>query len=70
MWHPTMLLLCLIAALTDPRRLDLPFGCWTPDRLRAYLNESKGIPIKRSRIGEILVDEGLRWRHQETWFSE
>jgi transposase len=27
------------AALTDPRRLDLPFGCWTPDRLRAYLNE-------------------------------
>ena len=28
------------------------------------------MPIKRSRIVEILVDEGLRWRHQETWFSE
>src|SRR5947209_34088 len=60
----------LAAALTDPKRLDLPFGCWTLDRLRAYLNERVGIPIKRSRIGEILVDEGLKWRHQETWFGE
>jgi hypothetical protein len=25
----------IAAALTDPRRLDLPVGCWTPDRLRA-----------------------------------
>src|SRR3954447_608206 len=58
------------AALTDPNRLGLPFGCWTLDRLRAYLDEQKGIPIRRSRIGEILVDEGLRWRHQETWFGE
>jgi transposase len=60
----------IAAALTDPKELGLPFGCWTLDRLRDYLNEQKGIPIKRSRIGEILVDEGLRWRHQETWFGE
>jgi transposase len=60
----------IATALTDPKRLGLPFGCWTLDRLRAYLNEQKGIPIKRSRIGEILVDEGLKWRHQETWFGE
>src|SRR5512135_114040 len=60
----------IAAALTDPKSLDLPFGCWTLDRLRAYLNEQKGIPIKRSRIGEILVDEGLKWRQQETWFGE
>src|SRR3954452_24824370 len=60
----------LAAALTDPKRLDLPFGCWTLDRLQAYLNEQKGIPIKRSRIDEILQAEGLRWRHQETWFGE
>jgi transposase len=59
----------IAAALTDPKRLDLPFGCWTLDRLRAYLNEQRGIPIKRSRIGEILVDEGLKWRHQETRFG-
>src|SRR5437588_6679751 len=53
----------IAAALTDPKGLGLPFGCWTLDRLRAYLHEQKGIGIKRSRIGEILVDEGLKWRH-------
>jgi transposase len=57
-------------ALTDPKGLGLPFGCWTLDRLQAYLNEQRGIPIKRSRIDEILLDEGLRWRKQETWFGE
>jgi transposase len=60
----------IAAALSDPKGLGLPFGCWTLDRLRDYLDEQKGIPIKRSRIGEILVDEGLKWRHQETWFGE
>src|SRR3954449_8942459 len=60
----------IAAALSDPKGLGLPFGCWTLDRLRDYLNEQKGIPIKRSRIGETLVDEGLKWRHQETWFGE
>jgi transposase len=58
------------AALTAPKDLGLPFGCWTLDRLRAYLSDRKGIPIKRSRIDEILLDEGLRWRKQETWFGE
>src|SRR5512135_147781 len=60
----------IATALTDPKRLDLPFGCWTLDRLQAYLNEQKGIPIKRSRIDEILLDEGLKWHQQETWFGE
>src|SRR5512135_3204243 len=60
----------IATALTDPKRLALPFGCWTLDRLQASLNEQKGIPIKRSRIDEILLEEGLRWRHQETWFGE
>jgi len=58
------------AALTNPRRLDLPFASWTLDRLVAYLTQEKGIPIKRSRIDELLIDEGLRWRTQETWFGE
>ena len=58
------------ASLTDPRELGLPFGAWTLDRLTAYLNEERGIPIKRSRIGEVLQAEGLRWRTQETWFGE
>lgn len=60
----------IAAALTAPEDLGLPFGCWTLDRLEAYLNEHKGIPIKRSRIDEVLTEEGLRWRHQETWFGE
>jgi transposase len=60
----------IAAALTDPKELGLPFASWTLDRLQAYLNEHKGIPIKRSRIDEILIAEGLRWRHQETWFGE
>ncbi|HZH07865.1 MAG TPA: hypothetical protein VEY69_14420, partial [Lautropia sp.] len=49
---------------------DLPFASWTLDRLAAYLNEQKGIAIKRSRIDEILLKEGLRWRWHETWFGE
>jgi transposase len=57
-------------ALTDPQTLGLPFGCWTLDRLEAYLNEERGLPIKRSRIDELLLAEGLRWRSQETWFGE
>ncbi len=58
------------AALTAPAALDQPFGDWTYDRLAVYLNEVAGIPIRRSRIQEVLVAEGLRWRRQETWFGQ
>ena len=57
-------------ALTPPDHLGLPFGSWTLDRLVAYLTERKGITMKRSRLSELLRDEGLRWRHQEGWFGE
>ena len=60
----------IAAALTSPRSLDLPFASWTLDRLAAYLHERKGIAIRRSRIDEILLREGLRWRRHETWFGE
>jgi transposase len=60
----------IAAALTRPESLGLPFASWTLDRLQAYLAEHKKIPIKRTRIDEILVAEGLRWRRQETWFGE
>jgi transposase len=59
----------IATALTAPRTLGLPFAAWTLDRLAAYLNEHKGIAMKRSRIDEILRQEGLRWRKQETWFG-
>lgn len=60
----------IATALTDPKSLDLPFGSWTLDRLEVHLNERKGISMKRTRIDEILIAEGLRWRSQETWFGE
>jgi transposase len=69
-YAPEQVAIVVATALTDPKTLDLPFASWTLDRLAAHLNERKGIAIKRSRIDEILVHEGLRWRKHETWFGE
>ena len=60
----------IATSLTNPRELGVPFASWTLDRLAAYLHEVKGIPMKRTRIDELLRREGLRWRTQETWFGE
>jgi|SRR5882672_4108527 len=60
----------IATALSDPQQLGQPFACWTLDRPERYLNEEKKIEIKRSRIDELLIAEGLRWRTQETWFGE
>src|SRR5262249_7062945 len=57
-------------ALTDPQTLGLSFASWTLDRLAVYLAEQKGITMKRSRIDELLLAEGLRWCKEETWFGE
>lgn len=57
-------------SLTDPRTLGQPFGAWTLDRLVVYLHAERGIGMKRSRLSELLIAEGLRWRSAETWFSE
>ncbi len=56
-------------ALTDPQTLGQSFGSWTLDRLERYLNDVKQIAIKRSRIDDILLAEGLQWRKHETWFG-
>ena len=55
-------------ALTPPAELGLPFASWTLDRLVAHLS-GKGIGMKRSRIAEFFVQEGLKWRQEETWFG-
>jgi transposase len=60
----------IATALTKPQTLGLPFTSWTLDRLVAYLHEQKGIAMQRSRIDEILLHEGLRWRKHETWFGK
>ena len=69
-YSPDEVAAVIAAALTAPRRLGLPFASWTLDRLAAYLLEHQGIAMRRSRIGEILLAEGLRWRRHETWFGE
>jgi transposase len=56
-------------ALTPPADLGLPFASWTLDRLVAHL-AGQGIAMRRSRISEIFLREGLKWRHEETWFGE
>jgi transposase len=66
-YRPEQVSEVIATALTDPQTLGLPFACWTLDRLQAYLNEVKGIWIKRTRMDELLLAEGLRWRQQETW---
>jgi transposase len=57
----------IAASLTAPHQLGLPFACWPWDRLEASLNAEKKIPIKRSRIDELLSAEGLRGATPETW---
>lgn len=62
--------LAIQTALMDPQTLALPFASWTLDRLVASLKEAKGLQMKRSRLGELLLAEGLRWRKEERWFGE
>src|SRR3954454_8246013 len=56
------------AALSQPAELGLPFASWTLDRLVAYLGE-QGIGMRRGRVSEVLLAEGLKWRQEETWFG-
>jgi transposase len=50
-------------ALTRPADLGLPFASWTLDRLVAHLAE-QGVAMRRSRISEIFLQEGLKWRRE------
>src|SRR3712207_4984325 len=56
------------AALSRPAELGLPFASWTLDRLVNHLGE-RGIGMRRSRVGEVLLAERLKWRQEETWFG-
>lgn len=69
-YTPEQVSALIAAVLTKPQALGLPFANWTLDRLVAYLSEQHGIAMKRSRVDEILIAEGIRWRTQETWFGE
>jgi transposase len=69
-YAPEVVAEVLATSLTPPPQLGQPFGCWSIRRLETYLNEEKGIPIKRNRIDELLLAEGLRWHTQQSWFGE
>jgi transposase len=60
----------IAAAVTNPRDVGQKFNSWTFERLAVYVHEELGFGLKKTRIFEILHEEGLRWRHQETWFGE
>lgn len=60
----------IAAALTNPLAVGQKFGSWTFERLNRYIREELHIHMKKTRMFEILQEEGLRWRHQETWFGE
>lgn len=60
----------IATALSKPADLGLPFGCWTLDRMVDYLHQTHQIGIQRSRLDELLLREGLRWRADESWFGE
>jgi transposase len=69
-YTPEQVSALIAAVLAKPQALGLPFANWTLDRLVAYLSEQHGIAMKRSRVDEILIAEGIRWRTQETWFGD
>ncbi len=49
-------------ASANPQTLGLPFARWTAPRLASYLQQTRGIPIKRTLVGEIMSRAGCRRR--------
>ena len=69
-YQPEVVSEIIQTALSKPRDLGEDYATWTLDRLVDYLHRVKGIRMKRSRISEIFIQEGLSWRHDESWFGE
>lgn len=70
-YDPALVSEIIQTALSRPQDLgEEGYTIWTLDRLVDYLQRVKGIRMKRSRISEIFIAEGLSWRHEETWFGE
>jgi transposase len=60
----------VVTTKTKPAQLGREFGHWTLDRLVEYANTVLNIPISRSQLGEILMQEGLKWYQEKTYFTE
>ena len=62
--------LLIATVLSTPVGLGLPVATWPRDRLVAYLAEQHGVAMQRSRVDELRVAAGSRWRTQEPWFGQ
>ena len=69
-YTPQQLALIIATALSKPTDLGMAFASWTLDRMVDYLHEKHQLGIQRSRLDELLLREGLRWRADESWFGE
>lgn len=56
--------------LQKPSSIGYPFALWTLERLQSAFFEREGVHLSDSTIWTWLDEEGLRWRRQESWFSE
>jgi transposase len=52
--------ICTVAR-TLPRALGLSYSRWTLDRLVSYLETCRGIRIRRSRLANVLHEQGVCW---------
>lgn len=57
-------------ALQKPRTLGYPFELWTLTRLQDAFAERYELHLATSTIWEWLVDEGLHWKRQQSWFHD
>ena len=69
-YEPALVSEIIQTALSKPQEVGEDYAMWTLDRLVEHRQRVKGIRMKRSRISEIFLAEGLSWRHDETWFGE
>ena len=56
------------AALSKPNYLGLPFTCWSLSKLKDFVINQRGIkPISIETIRQILIENGIKYRHTKTW---
>ncbi len=56
------------AALSKPNDLGLPFTCWSLTKLKDYAVNQRGIKlISIETIRQILIENGIKYRHTKTW---
>lgn len=56
------------AALTKPSDLGLPFTCWSLTKLKDYIVNQECIEsISIETIRQILIKNGIKYRHTKTW---